>query len=362
MTGEMLATYNEAANKEITEPLPRLRWYEEEPVSLEVQPTESLDWIYDKWSSSSKPIYRAGSSLQTSDSGVELAMSQRHPEIFWCSGSNLSDPFPENQRMWGRVYQSPLKRFTAQVPSGSYRNPITIRAIDGTNVFIVHRVPDNLGIEASKELEELGHFSLDIENQDIYAGESERPPPRGTWHPFGTSSSEYLPKAELTQRHILGEQATAFATTTPPGHRRRKTRVLEADEYTHWAENFARVFTYPDPDAADKPLLHPIVEAFSKGFEGTVPNQETLQAATLIVESAISRAAGADIEVDETDGSIAIQLRSEAGLLVVGEYSVKGELQANIYNDKDPNPDAGIQDLWIKHLPSVSPADLVDWF
>ena len=238
MTGEMLATYNEAANKEIAEPLPRLRWYEEEPVSLEVQPTESLDWIYDKWNSSSKPIYRAGSSSQTSDSGVELTMSQRHPEperIFWCSESNPSDPFPENRRMWGQVYQSPLKRFTAQVPSGSYRSPITTRATDGTNVFIVHRVSGNLGIEPS---EEPGHFSLDTETQAIYADESERPPPRGPWHPFGTSNSEYFPKAEITQRHILGEQATAFATTTPPGHRRRRTWVLEADEYTHWAEYF----------------------------------------------------------------------------------------------------------------------------
>ena len=215
-------------------------------------------------------------------------------------------------------------------------------------------------------MEELRDFSSDTEDQRIHESQPDRHLIRDVWHGLATINPEGLPTVEFMGRDRRREQGTMFGiipeTATPPVQFKGRIGLIPADSSLRPADYYARVFSLPEPETTDKPRFHPIVETFSRGFGDTIPDEETLNAATSIVEAAFSKAANADIEVDETDGSIAIQLRSKEGFLIVGEYSVEGELQANIYNDRDPNPDAGIQDLWVRHLPNVSPEDLIKWF
>ena len=117
-----------------------------------------------------------------------------------------------------------------------------------------------------------------------------------------------------------------------------------------------------EPVTTDESPLHPAVESFSKGFAGVYPSDDTLETATMIVEAATRMVYKREIDVDETDGALSFQLRLETGYLVISELSVEGNLHANVYNDEDPNPNASIEDIWVKHLPQVSAADLIAWF
>ena len=54
------------------------------------------------------------------------------------------------------------------------------------------------------------------------------------------------------------------------------------------------------------------------------------------------------------------ELRLNRELLIVGALSIEGNLHINVYNDRHPNPDATIDEIWIKHLPHASVDDLMD--
>ena len=107
---------------------------------------------------------------------------------------------------------------------------------------------------------------------------------------------------------------------------------------------------------------YPIVESFSKGFGGISPSDDTIETASMIVDEATRMVSEREIEVDETDGALSFELRLKNRYLVIGELSVEGDLHANVYNDEDPNPNAGIEDIWVRHLPKVSAAALIAWF
>ena len=142
MTGEMLATYNETANKEAPNPWTRVRWYEEGPVTPESGLVHSLDWMYDKWNSSNVAIYHAGNSSTTAESGLALTSPQGRPDserIFWYGGPVFINHALETRQTWEDLQQSPLKRVATQIPIGSHVNPIAIRAADGITVFVVHQ-------------------------------------------------------------------------------------------------------------------------------------------------------------------------------------------------------------------------------
>ena len=369
MIGEALATFNETGNKEAADHWPRVGWYEEGQLAPEIRLTDSLDWMYDKWNTSHDAIYHAGNSSATAESAMALTMPQGRPEserIFWYGGPDLINPVLEAGQKGEDLQQNPLKGIPRQIPIGSYRKPITITDTDGAKVFIVHRSSGNAAVEVSKLLEELREFASGAKDQGIHEGQPGKQLIERPWYGFTASNPESLRTAGLIERHRRREQSSVsrivLDTATPAVEFRGGIGLISGGMAIPPADYYARIFSLPDPAVTDTPRFHPIVEAFSRGFGDTIPGEETLKAAALIVEAASGRAANADIEVDETDGSIAIQLRSKDGFLVVGEYSVYGELQANIYNDKDPNPDAGIQDLWIKHLPNVSPEDLIKWF
>ena len=106
----------------------------------------------------------------------------------------------------------------------------------------------------------------------------------------------------------------------------------------------------------------PIVESFATGLPGVPPSDSTLESAKMIVEAAMEKAVQKEIEVDDTDGSLTFELRLTNGLLVIGELGLDGHLQANVYNDRHPNSSAGIDEIWVEHLPQTTAADLIALF
>lgn len=106
--------------------------------------------------------------------------------------------------------------------------------------------------------------------------------------------------------------------------------------------------------------LHPTVQAFGEGIADIRPEEHTRETAALIVEAATMKAVAKEIEVDDEDGALSFELRLDRGLLVVGELSIEGNLHINVYNDRHPDPDATIDDIWIKHLPQASVDDLMN--
>jgi hypothetical protein len=107
---------------------------------------------------------------------------------------------------------------------------------------------------------------------------------------------------------------------------------------------------------------HPAIQQFAEGYEGETPSTNTLDQMTRIVEAAIEKAAAYDIEVDETDGTLTFELRLTNGHLVIGELTVRGDLEANVYHDQHPDTNAGIDEIWVMHLPEASAEDLINLF
>ena len=118
----------------------------------------------------------------------------------------------------------------------------------------------------------------------------------------------------------------------------------------------------PSANPPSEPLPHPIVQAFGEGFEGEIPLPTTLKTAAWIVEEAIQRTSEKEIEVDDTDGSLSFELRLTSGLLIVGELSLRGNLHVNVYNDRHPNPNAEVQEIWLEYLPHASVEELIGLF
>ena len=106
----------------------------------------------------------------------------------------------------------------------------------------------------------------------------------------------------------------------------------------------------------------PVVESFAKGFEGVRPSYSTVKTAGLIVQASMEKAAQKEIEVDDTDGALTFELRLTSGLLVIGELGLDGHLSANVYNDRHPDAGAGIEEIWVEHLPQTTAADLIALF
>ena len=116
------------------------------------------------------------------------------------------------------------------------------------------------------------------------------------------------------------------------------------------------------PNAPEEELqapLHPIIQAFAEGIADMRPAESTRETAALIVEAATEKAVAKEIEVDD-DGALSFELRLNRELLVIGELSIEGNLHINVYNDRHPNPDATIDEIWIKHMPQASVDDLMD--
>ena len=104
----------------------------------------------------------------------------------------------------------------------------------------------------------------------------------------------------------------------------------------------------------DRLSLHDATLAFSEGFEGIRPSRNTLENAESLVRAAISKCARADIDVDDSTGSLAFDLRLRDGTLLFAEIDIFGELNADLFDDK------GEEAIWVKHFPNPSFSDLMD--
>ena len=107
------------------------------------------------------------------------------------------------------------------------------------------------------------------------------------------------------------------------------------------------------------PTDPPIIRDFAQGVAGMPPSPKALVAARMIVEEAARKAPAMEIEVDDADGSLSFQIRTESGLLVTGELSFDGNLQANVYDDENPDSEASVDEIWVRHLPQTSAEDLM---
>ena len=101
-----------------------------------------------------------------------------------------------------------------------------------------------------------------------------------------------------------------------------------------------------------------IVKLFAQGLLGKTPTPDAVETARAIVQMASQKAVAKEVEFDEDDGFLSFELRLESGLLVVGELTLEGNLEANVYNDQNPDAEASIMDIWLQHLPNATKEDL----
>ena len=105
------------------------------------------------------------------------------------------------------------------------------------------------------------------------------------------------------------------------------------------------------------------IRSFAEGIAGVRPSSEVVATAVQILEAGTKNSIETEIEVDESDGVLTFEFRlKRRSLLVVGELSLDGDLRANIYNDRHPDVDAGIEEIWVEHLPQTSAEELITLF
>ena len=105
-----------------------------------------------------------------------------------------------------------------------------------------------------------------------------------------------------------------------------------------------------------------IVQAFARGIEGQTPDLEARKAARMIVNAAFLNARAKEFETDAEKGTLSFELRLESGLLVVGELTLDGRIEANVYDDQNTNAKVNLSEIWVKHLPNTTAAELVRCF
>ena len=106
--------------------------------------------------------------------------------------------------------------------------------------------------------------------------------------------------------------------------------------------------------------MQTVIQQFALGAVGQTPTPDKLDQARRIVWAIIDKAVAHDIEVDEIDGAITFMLRASSGYLVMGKLPIHDDLAVNVYNDQHPDINAGIDDIWVKHLPHSSIEDFID--
>ena len=112
-----------------------------------------------------------------------------------------------------------------------------------------------------------------------------------------------------------------------------------------------------------EPPLRGVIRSFAEGASGVRPSVETVATAARIVDIVIENSTVSEIEFDESDGTLEFEFRLERNdHLVVGELSLNGDLRVNVYNDRHPDADAAIDEIWVEHLPNASAEDLIALF
>ena len=413
MTTQVAITRNETANRA---PIPGsiISWGKDEFETFEHPQYPQFYWVDDRLGRQPIQTSQAGTSTGFGRTMLELDKSQARPfmrRVLWGPLSEAVDQTFDTHG--GVVHLSPsnVEHSPTWIMSGSYRNPTIVRSSDSNDMMPA------VGIAAMAPMQVFGGPKVDLEApfrpadwhyaeggvSAVIAPGSKYDPmydradsSTGTEHssvPVRLGSDKLSTTAEGFARVAivtgskydfasyfvdasvgtgykgifgkLGSGELSAITVMPPTispHDPEPILFRGPMFFTLTVDEFAPAHVHIEPETQAEAPIHPIIQAFARGFAGECPSASTLEAATKIVEAVAQRNSKNEIEVDDTDGALSFELRSESRLLVVGELSVGGNLHANVYDDQHPNAQASIEEIWVKHLPQASVADLIALF
>ena len=361
MSSEAVVTHNEATNR-------RPRWgvgspYENEPASLEYHLKSRIYWVDSPLGGQSAQSYQVGTPAERVYSTAEGRMSIGHRFtgcILCCTLSDPVDPPLEAGDPTVLFSQANLEKLLTL--SGSYQNAVTIRTSDGGTLVIKRKMADIAPAYLPSEPEMHAEAQLHPATQLFSKGFVGVRPSASAMYSVLSDPADSPPETMATAQ---ASQVEAGRLSTITGSLRNDLMQMPGGSalvFTRKMADVAPAYMPGEPAAHVEDPLHPIVQSFASGFEGMRPSVSTVESARMIVEAAMERAVQKEIEVDDTDGSLTFELRLTNGLLVIGELSLDDHIQANVYNDRHPNACAGIEDIWVEHLPQTTAADLIALF
>lgn len=110
----------------------------------------------------------------------------------------------------------------------------------------------------------------------------------------------------------------------------------------------------------EKPLdvikEYDLVHKFSKGIDGKIPNEFTINNAQQIIRAALSKNNNAEFIVDN-DGALSINIRANNGMRILAELNIDGILDAGFYND-----DVTKTVIEVEYLSQITVQDLINYF
>ena len=337
--------------------------YENEPADPERHSMPRCYWVDGTLGDQTTLAYQAGASAEHANHTVEgrISIDQRFADrILSYTLSDPADPTLESGDATVQFFPAHLEKLLTLL--GSYRNAVTIRTPDGGALVITRKMadvpPDRWFGEPEMHVEAPLHPATHF----FPKGFGGVHPSFSTMRSVLSGPSDPPPEAKGT---VVSSQVDAGNQSTiagwlwgDPVQMRGGTQLVTMGRVAYPAPAYLTSETEVYVEAP----LHPVVESFATGFASVRPSDGTLETASRIVEAAIEKTAEREIEVDDTDGSLSFELRLDSGLLVIGELSLVGNLHANVYNDRHPNASAGIEEIWVKHLPQTSAADLIALF
>ena len=358
----MIVTQNKQPNRELTRRgVPLL--YETESVDHEHHSRPRLYWLEDAEQVQSTSRDQAWAHLMQSHSTVEVGGAKDDPFtgfILCCALSDSVDPLFYVGEGNVRSSSSGFEKLPILSHLGSYRNAVTIRTPDSNAVAVTRQMAEPVypPCEGAEVAADATLSSVGLQSTEGVRGKY---PSMNSLYSTFSIPTDLSPDAGAA---FLSRQSEAFELSTVEGSLQDEPTQLGGSSLFITRRMSTVAAGYPSGEAASdvQAALHPVVEAFTKGHAGIRPKGSTLEAAIKIVEAANEKVSAKEIEVDNRDGSLSFELRLTSGLLVIGELSLDGIIRANIYNDQHPNISAGLEEIWVKHLPRVSAADLIAQF
>ena len=245
---------------------------------------------------------------------------------------------------------------------GSYRYGVSIRTSGDTALLVSRNDADDALAFLLTDPETRLESSLDpIVSSFAERLKGEPPSAIGAWS--GLTASDPTPY-EVGTSSAYGQDETGVQSTITELPRRHFGAKLEGAALfiTQSIDDLGLGDSFDELEQCFEATTHPAVQAFASGIAGVRPSISTLESAAKIVEAALRKTDQREIEVDDTDGALAFELRLASGLLVVGELSLRGDLHANVYYDQHPDVGASIEEIWTKHLPDTTAEHLIDLF
>ena len=351
MTQEMTATWNRGSNRT---PSPSASWafYENEPIPTKSKSTPGKIWVTGATNRQFSQAFEPDGPYEIEHLMAHLRFPQRSPHAggMYAINDQRDNIFFDTEKPSDQVYLYNLNEVTGRTPmAGLYQNVSTVR-ISAPGLVVVS---DSVW----------GDFSL-----------YQQPETVREW--FESALHAVIPG--FAKGTTTGLPLSNFRDIIPLDPVESLREVIRSA--ASWQEgagelsvvmsngkvlNIRRIgelsFEIPLGGSGEhsREPLHPVVQAFANGFEGILPTKDTLEAASRLVEAAIEKAKASEIEVDETNGAVSFEIRLSNGHLVVGEFSVKGDLHVNVYADEHPDPDAGLDEIWVSHMPQATAADLI---